>query len=323
MGSSDFYRQTGELIFGTRLRRISERFLTDVSKVYKVLDIPFEVSWFPIFYLLNQKGALSVTEIARELQITHSAVSQWVNVLQKKKLIKFTDDANDRRKRLVDFTSKGSRLIPTLEPIWESMTKAMQNLLMEGEDSANLLAALSQLEDSIEKESLYARIMKEVRKTQLGNITISPYDPADEGPFKNLILNWLIHNNEATVSDSDLINQPEVKIQKDDALILMAKTKETCIGTIVVQVDDGRAEIVYLVVDEPWQRRQIGKKLVYEAIQNLKNRHIQHLRVQLDRRMSHAIKLFKDVGFLLQSVTSNEVNSEQDGGILHMDLHLK
>ncbi len=319
----DFYRQTGELIFGTRLKRISEKFLTDVSKVYKVLDIPFEVSWFPIFYLLNQKGALSVTEIARELQITHSAVSQWVNVLQKKNLIKFTDDANDRRKRLVDFTVKGSRLIPTLKPIWESMTKAMQNLLTEGQDSVNLLATLSQLEDSIEKESLYERIIREVKKTQLGDITVSPYGPADEGPFKNLILSWLIHNNEATVSDSDLINQPEVKIQKEDALILMAKSQELCIGTIVVQVNNGRAEIVYLVVDEPWQRRQIGKKLVQEAVQNLKNRHIHHIRVQLDRRMSHAIKLFKDTGFLLQSVTSNETNRESEGGTLHMNLHLK
>jgi ribosomal protein S18 acetylase RimI-like enzyme len=243
-------------------------------------------------------------------------------VLQKKKLIKFTNDANDRRKRLVDFAAKGSRLIPTLEPIWESMTKAMQNLLVEDKDSVNLLDALSQLEDSFEKESLYARIIREVRKTQLGDITVCPYVPADEGPFKNLILNWLIHNNEATVSDSDLINHPDVKIQQEDALILMAKSQEACIGTIVVQVADGRAEIVYLVVDEPWQRRQIGKKLVQEAVQNLKTRHIRHIRVQLDRRMSHAIKLFKDAGFLLQSVTSDEAHRESEGGTLNMDLHV-
>jgi len=252
-----------------------------------------------------------------------SIQSVGYSLRRKKNLIKFTDDANDRRKRLVDFTVKGSRLIPTLKPIWESMTKAMQNLLTEGQDSVNLLATLSQLEDSIEKESLYERIIREVKKTQLGDITVSPYGPADEGPFKNLILSWLIHNNEATVSDSDLINQPEVKIQKEDALILMAKSQELCIGTIVVQVNNGRAEIVYLVVDEPWQRRQIGKKLVQEAVQNLKNRHIHHIRVQLDRRMSHAIKLFKDTGFLLQSVTSNETNRESEGGTLHMNLHLK
>ena len=84
-----FYREAGELIFGSRLKRISERFLMDVSKIYKSLNIPFEVSWFPLFYLLNERGKLSVTEIARELEITHSAVSQLVTILQKKKLIPF------------------------------------------------------------------------------------------------------------------------------------------------------------------------------------------------------------------------------------------
>ena len=82
-----FYRNAGELIFGTRLKRISERFLMDVSKVYKHLDIPFETGWFPIFYLLRERENLSVTEIARELEVTHSAISQAVTVLEKKKLM--------------------------------------------------------------------------------------------------------------------------------------------------------------------------------------------------------------------------------------------
>ncbi|MEJ2628142.1 MAG: helix-turn-helix domain-containing protein, partial [bacterium] len=76
---ANFYRRVGELILGTRLKRISDKFLTDVSKIYKKLNIPFEVSWFPIFYLLNEKGKLSVTDLARELEITHSAVSQMIN----------------------------------------------------------------------------------------------------------------------------------------------------------------------------------------------------------------------------------------------------
>ena len=62
-----FYRQTGELIFGTRLKRLSDRFLMDVARIYKTLDIPFVIGWFPLFYLLNEQGTLSVTEIAREL----------------------------------------------------------------------------------------------------------------------------------------------------------------------------------------------------------------------------------------------------------------
>ena len=61
-----FYRRTGELILGTRLRRLSERILADVSRVYREMSIPFETSWFPLFHLLHERGSLSVTEVARD-----------------------------------------------------------------------------------------------------------------------------------------------------------------------------------------------------------------------------------------------------------------
>ena len=160
----EFYRRTGELIFGTRLKRISDKFLMDVSKIYKSLKIPFETSWFPLFYLLNERGELSVTEIARELKITHSAISQMVTILEKKKLIKFLKDKNDKRKRLIYFTPQGLKLLGTLVPIWESIKNKMEEILKEKEHSRYLLVALNELEDSMEKDSLYQRVIKDLRK---------------------------------------------------------------------------------------------------------------------------------------------------------------
>jgi DNA-binding MarR family transcriptional regulator len=163
-----FYKEAGELIFGTRLKRISDRFLFDVSQIYKKLGIPFEVSWFPLFYLLHHKNGLSVTEIARELQITHSAVSQLVTHLEKKKLIKFMDDKNDRRKRIIGFTEKGNSMMNELNPIWESMRKSMRSLLHKKENSACLLKALDEIEDTLEKESLCERVLKNIKNNQGG-----------------------------------------------------------------------------------------------------------------------------------------------------------
>lgn len=159
-----FYRETGELIFGSRLKRISDRFLMDVSKMYKSLDIPFEVSWFPLFYLLNERGKLSVTEIAKELEITHSAVSQLVTTLEKKSLITFINDKNDKRRRLIHFTQKGMNLMKSISPIWESMRKTVRALFAEGEKSRTLLHALDELETSMKKESVYERLMGGMEK---------------------------------------------------------------------------------------------------------------------------------------------------------------
>ncbi|MCK5149194.1 MarR family transcriptional regulator, partial [bacterium] len=132
------YNRVGELIFGTRLKRLSERFLADVSQLYRELDIPFEYSWFPIFWLLDETGTMSVTEIARELEITHSAVSQMVTTLDKKGHIAFEVDENDRRRRLVCLTDSGQELLLQVRPVWRGMHRAMRMLLNEGAHSADL-----------------------------------------------------------------------------------------------------------------------------------------------------------------------------------------
>lgn len=158
-----FYKEAGELIFGTRLKRISDRFLLDVSQVYKKLEIPFEVSWFPLFYLLHHKNGLSVTEIARELHITHSAVSQLVTNLEKKNLVMFIDDKNDRRKRIIGFTEKGHKMMHELKPVWKSMKESMRFLLNKKENSARLLKALDEIEETLEKQSLCERVLKNIK----------------------------------------------------------------------------------------------------------------------------------------------------------------
>jgi DNA-binding MarR family transcriptional regulator/GNAT superfamily N-acetyltransferase len=319
----DFYTHAGELIFGTRLRRLSEKILMDVTKIYRSLDIPFETSWFPLFYLLNQQEKLSVTEIARELRITHSAISQLVSLLEKRKIIAFLNDENDRRKRLIAFTDKGRALMETISPVWDAIQRCMRGLFAERENSAYILTALSELEESIENQSLYERVLKDIQQNQLGDIEIRPLTSSDKEAYKNLILKWLIDFQVTQIADEDLINRPEIVVRQKGAIILLAKIRNESVGTIVAQINkNGNAEILYLVVDEKWQKRQIGKKLLKKAMQQLNAYTINTVDIHLDRRFSHAIKLFKEEGFVLQSVKSDEIFNNSMGTSLHLRWNL-
>jgi DNA-binding MarR family transcriptional regulator len=160
-----FYQRHGEFIFGTRLRRISEKFLADVSKIYKTLDIPFETGWYPIFFLLNKRGRLSITEIAKDLEITHSAVSQMVGTLEINNLVCLLNDKNDKRRRLITFSEKGRKLMDTLTPIWKTIRREMEILMAERDNSAYLLVALDELEESFEKTSVYDRVMNALKNS--------------------------------------------------------------------------------------------------------------------------------------------------------------
>ncbi|WP_236652723.1 MarR family winged helix-turn-helix transcriptional regulator [Chitinophaga vietnamensis] len=112
-----FYSSLGYLIFGSRLRRLSEYFLMEVNKVYEQKGIAFDASWFPVFYLLSREQSMPMIDIAEQLEISHSAVSQMVNNLKKKGLMKTAPCKDDGRRQLVAFTKKGEELLHQVQPV--------------------------------------------------------------------------------------------------------------------------------------------------------------------------------------------------------------
>lgn len=51
----DLIHELGELALATRLKRLSERLSSDVSKIYKESDVDFEAKWFLILSLLEKR----------------------------------------------------------------------------------------------------------------------------------------------------------------------------------------------------------------------------------------------------------------------------
>ena len=154
----NFYQSLGFLVFGSRLKRLGDTFLNEVSAIYKTHKIPFDASWFPVFYILSRKNEVSIKDIADELGTSHSAASQMVSNLEEKGLIKTTTASDDARRKVVSFTSKGSKLLLKIKPVWEALQQAMQELAMEGEHSAQALQALTELENNLQATSLFNRV---------------------------------------------------------------------------------------------------------------------------------------------------------------------
>jgi DNA-binding MarR family transcriptional regulator len=153
-----FYQNSGVLVFGSRLRRISEAFLADVNRIYQYHGIRFDAAWFPIFYMLSRQGTLSIRDISLELEVSHSAASQLVRKLIDKGLIRTGTDKNDARKKLVTFTSKGQKLLLQVQPVWIAVQKAMDSLLTEMPHGNLLMPAVGELEKSFQSASIFNRI---------------------------------------------------------------------------------------------------------------------------------------------------------------------
>lgn len=155
-----FYQQTGVLVFGSRLRRLSESFISDINKIYRQQGIRFEAAWFPIFYMLGRNESLSIRDISEALETSHSAASQLVTKLQEKGLLRSVTDKSDTRKKKVAFTAKGEKLYYQVQPVWQGVQAAMDELLQESEHSKLLLSAIQETEKALDRESIFNRIEK-------------------------------------------------------------------------------------------------------------------------------------------------------------------
>ncbi len=153
----NFYQKLGPLVFGTRLKRLSDYFLSEVNKVYADLGIPFEASWFGVFYLLKQNESLSIIDMAETLEISHSAVSQLVKNLENKKLLEIKNSDDDGRKKLVRLTEEGKMLLEKIIPVWDSLSQSMTDLL-ENEQANQALNSILAIENAFQKQDLSERI---------------------------------------------------------------------------------------------------------------------------------------------------------------------
>lgn len=304
------YEMAGELIIGSRLKRLSEKFLSDVSKVYKSQGIPFETAYFPVFYLLNLHGTLTVSHVARELEITQSGASQMINSLVKKGLVRYDKDKDDKRIRIASFTPRGTLLLGQVEPVWESIGKCFRKILEEGDNSRYLFQALGEIEESIAKKNLFSRVSKDLeKKNLLKKVVFSPYDPILEKEYKALALSWLVENSFAKTNDTDFINKTGKMVEKGLGIVRLAKIENQVVGAFYLsKIGGDRAEILVFGVEDSRGHLDLAQLLLSRLLETMREEKINRVSIRLNRRLAPLIKLFRGAGFSLDCLEKNNDN---------------
>lgn len=112
---------------GGLLRALLERLDGDVERLYREHGAEFRPKHYPIAQVLLGHDRVSLTRIAAECGVTHSAVSQTVAEMTRRGLVK-THAGTDARERLVSLTAKGRRTCAELVPLWEAIHAAAADL---------------------------------------------------------------------------------------------------------------------------------------------------------------------------------------------------
>lgn len=312
-------KQLGKVAFGTRLRLLTDRFLQEGAKVYKVQNVNFEPRWFTLFYLLSKKSPLSITEITAELGYSQPAVTQIANIMVKKGIIKVVKDKTDTRKRMLALSTKGAALLPKLEPIWKGFEDAVDELFESA--GYDVISVIEKVEAELDKKSMLTRVTEKIKEQQSAAVEIIEYLPEYKEHFRDLNYEWLEKYFEVEEEDKKLLGSPEEEILDKGGAIFFAKLNGEVVGTAAL-LDHGKDgyELAKMAVTDKAQGMQLGKKLAEAVISKARENKAGMLFLESNTKLTQAMGLYKKLGF--KQVEYNNV-SKYARSTIKMELNLK
>jgi DNA-binding MarR family transcriptional regulator len=155
---------------GTRLRHVLELLDGDVAQVYADLGLSdYRPRFSPVVRALVTLGPSSIRDLARAIDVTHSAASQTVAQMTKCGLVALEPGA-DARQRIVRLTDRSRSLLSVIDAEWAATGAAVEE--MDAELPVPLSEMLAAILRAVERRPLRERIGDAARA--LGNPALAP-----------------------------------------------------------------------------------------------------------------------------------------------------
>jgi len=288
-----------DILFGVKLKKISESISSQIAKLLIKQNVDFEPRALPVLLVLKEKESVSINEISAILGMTHPAIVQIANHLNKVGFIKHNKSTIDKRVTLLELTEKGTRNLTLLEPLIICIRETIKSIV--NEIDINLIYSISKLSESIGNNIFMNRVLDELRQKDLIEIIIVPFKRKYKSDFKRINREWLkkyFEDEGFEKEDERLLNNPEKEIINKGGEIFFAILNNEVVGTCaVIKIDDFSFELAKMGVTEKVQEKQIGKKLALTAIGYAVDMGVVKLTLYTSVKLVAAINLYKNLGF--------------------------
>lgn len=293
---ADTISKVGYLAGATRFRRIGEKLQSDGDKIYAGLEINFKASWFATYHtLLEANAPLTMQEITSSIGFTHITVKNIVRELEENGIVKIKPNPLDARSKHVTLTSKGTNLFAKLDPVWQSISKGLEQLLVTGHP--DFINIINRIEKEIEKKPLSERI-KEVEAHS--PVTVVDYKPSLKKYFYDLAGNWLLGvlHGKLEKEDEFSLKNPDKAYLEEGGFVFFALNKNRVVGCVALKrLSEDKFEFCKLYIDPEERKGGIATKLIERCISRCKENNASELWLQTTNAMQDAHRLYYKLGF--------------------------
>lgn len=143
-------------------RLLLEAMDADIARLYAEAQIEgLKPSWVMELLRLHARGPMTITELARSVERTHSAMSQKVAAMRTAGWVR-TSAGTDARSKKVTLTARAARIVDRLAAEWRATEAAVAEI--ETEIPYPLSQAVTDIEAALQRKSFHDRIAEKLNK---------------------------------------------------------------------------------------------------------------------------------------------------------------
>ncbi|MFD2941873.1 bifunctional helix-turn-helix transcriptional regulator/GNAT family N-acetyltransferase [Flavobacterium notoginsengisoli] len=294
----DFFDKVGKAALGSRLRLMTAAITDDASKIYELYGVDFVPKWFPVFYVLTEERALTITEIANEIGHSQPSVSKIIQEMTNAGIVEESLKTDDKRRNNVVLTAKGLSLSKTIQQQLKDIDVAIDGLISESKH--NLWAALEEWEHLLSQKSMFKRVSDQKKLRESKDVEIVEYQSKYREVFRALNVEWISTYFEMEESDYKALDNPEEYIINKGGKILVALYENEPVGVcalIKMENSEYDFEMAKMAVSPKAQGKSIGWLLGKAIADKAKELGAKKIYLESNTILKPAINLYYKLGF--------------------------
>lgn len=294
----DFYGQAGKMAIGSRLRRLSELITEDAAAIYQLYDTRLQPKWFPVFYILSQEGARTITALATATGHSHPSVSKIVAEMSRADLVIEQKDQQDGRRNLVSLSDKGREIAGKIGDQYIDVGSAVEDILSQTRH--NLWKAIEEWEFLLGDKGLLQRVQEQKKIRESREVRIVDYQPQYHAAFKALNEEWITTHFKMEDADHKALDHPQESILDKGGHIFVALIGEEPVGVcalIKMGYDGYDYELAKMAVAPKARGKNVGRLLGQAIIGKARSLGASNLYLESNTLLTPAINLYRKLGF--------------------------
>jgi DNA-binding MarR family transcriptional regulator len=297
--SADILHDLGPLFLGSRLKRLSDRFQGDATKILREEGLGIQPAQFPLLAAVDRYGPMTVNEAALALGVSQPAVTRTAASLVEAGLLTETRSDRDLRQKALSLSAAGRVLMARAKAtLWPRVHAAVTDLC-DGL-TGPLLDQLAGLERRLDDRAFAARVQAGPRAgSERPALTIRDYADDLAEAFYAINAEWIAAMFALEENDRRILSDPRGEILDRGGLILFVEAEGLgVVGTCALMTTSpGCFELTKMAVSEQARGLKAGEHLLRAVLARAGTMDIETLYLLTNTACAAAIHLYEKVGF--------------------------